>query len=178
MNLEIHAKKPSQPLLTALSTIDSQIVTSLDVLRTERECSKLLHYMGNQIESWAQLSKTVVHYATLAANSKYVLLPSDVSDMTDLCARSLLSMVKWMTADYRTALPYLKQCHRLDLSDVPELSGSLGMLLDMEKHGALQGHGLAAYGVREADVTNCKLLVEFLLYSHTYLHLFSLIYKS
>ncbi|XP_030839844.1 serine/threonine-protein kinase SMG1 isoform X2 [Strongylocentrotus purpuratus] len=154
MNLEIHAKKPSQPLLTALSTIDPQIVTSLDVLRTERECSKLLHYMGNQIESWAQLSKTVVHYATLAANSKYVLLPSDVSDMTDLCARSLLSMVKWMTADYRTALPYLKQCHRLDLSDVPELSCSLGMLLDMEKHGALQGHGLAAYGVREADVTN------------------------
>ncbi|XP_063961813.1 serine/threonine-protein kinase SMG1-like [Lytechinus pictus] len=154
MNLEIHAKKPAQPLLTALSTLDPQTFTSLDVLRTERECSKLLHSMGNQIESWAQLSKTVVHYATLAANSTYVLLPSDAADMTDLCARSLLSMVKWMTADYRTALPYLKQCHRLDLGDAPELSCSLGILLEMEKHGALQGFGMAAYGSREADVTN------------------------
>ena len=114
--------------------------------------------MGNQHESWGQMSGTVVHYATMAAANAttYALPPSDVTEMTNLCARSLLSLVKWMTADYRTALPFLKQSHRSDLNDVQPLSHSLGLLLDMEHHGSLQGLGLAAYCRGDVDVSNCE----------------------
>ncbi|XP_072167614.1 serine/threonine-protein kinase SMG1-like [Diadema setosum] len=151
MNLEITTKKPCQPLLTALSSLDPQTCTSLDILRTERECAKLLHSMGNQLESWSKAADTVVHYASVAASAAYTTPPSDATEMTDLCARSLLSLVKWMTADYRSALQFLKQSHLSDLSDVPALSRSLGMLLDMEHQGALQGLGLAAYSAGEVD---------------------------
>ncbi|PIK62568.1 putative serine/threonine-protein kinase SMG1 [Apostichopus japonicus] len=70
---------------------------------------------------------------------------ADYLRICELNSRSLCGLVKWLTVDYRSAVPYLKQARGTDLGDMSNLAKSLFMLLEMEQNGSLQGLGLGMY---------------------------------
>ncbi|XP_033630103.1 serine/threonine-protein kinase SMG1-like [Asterias rubens] len=141
MGLEIQnrMKKSAQPLLTALASVGHHDKTSSEMQKVIRESAKLLHAMGCHLEAWDVLSTSSVKYATLINTN--LVLEGDV-EIRDTSARSLLSFVKWFTADHRNALPHLKMALRVDSGEVSKLAKNVSILLDIEHVGAGEGLGL------------------------------------
>ncbi|XP_038064648.1 serine/threonine-protein kinase SMG1-like [Patiria miniata] len=148
LNLEIHnsSKKSAQPLLTALAALNSGGDTgssSLEMLRVVRESSKLLQAMGYHLEAWECLSRSSVQHSTGMVSAVSVQDPAAQA----LNARSLLSLVKWFTADYRNAVPHLKMAvgsGGMTAETLSTLAKNVSVLLETEHAGAGEGLGLGA----------------------------------
>lgn len=118
-------------------------LSTLVSFRLERECCKLFHSSNQKPQAWEQMASIILKYTTLS--NPAIPTGADYLQICELNSRSLCGLVKWLTVDYRSAVPYLKQARGTDLGDMSNLAKSLFMLLEMEQNGSLQGLGLGMY---------------------------------
>ncbi|XP_070580922.1 serine/threonine-protein kinase SMG1-like [Ptychodera flava] len=139
--LEINASEGAvTPLLTALSTLHHQGHDAHSVLQVERESAKLLNCMGSSVESIETLSTSIVKNSSLLDSGIHD--SGLIGSKGDLTARSLLSLVKWIQADWKNINPHLKLPKGSDLIEMSKLTKNLGSLMDMEHDGVQQGLGV------------------------------------
>lgn len=129
-------------LLSALSTLQSnkKAVSQLEVLRVEREGAKLLHSMAQQKESIDILSSSIVGF--ICADLKQEKKDKEfLESCSQLCGKSLLTLVKWLQLDYKNLSSIVTQGSQLEGED-SVLAGNLKLLMETEARAAGQGMGL------------------------------------
>ena len=135
----------SDDLLPALMSLrgSDKITNQLDVLRLEREGSKLLDATGMTKDGVDILSSSVVNlicHDFSGIKDKFM-----VKECRQLCSRSLLTLVKWLQLDHK-ALNSLTS--KLSIgnhgkgSPTSVLSQNLRIILDTEEKGAMKKQGL------------------------------------
>ncbi|XP_077980517.1 serine/threonine-protein kinase SMG1-like [Glandiceps talaboti] len=129
-----------KPLLTALRTVSYENCNTFTALQIERESAKLLNSVGPSLDSLETLSNSIVRHSSL--------LDSGICDIgllankCELTARSLLSLVKWIQADWKNTSVHLKLPKGSDLIDMSKLTRNLVSLMDMEHDNVQQGLGV------------------------------------
>lgn len=129
-------------LLSALSTLQSnkKAVSQLEVLRVEREGAKLLHSMAQQKESIDILSSSIVGF--ICADLKQEKKDKEfLESCSQLCGKSLLTLVKWLQLDYKNLSSIVTQGSQPEGED-SVLAGNLKLLMETEARAAGQGMGL------------------------------------
>lgn len=133
------------PALTSLHSID-QACSQLDILKLEREGAKLLHSVGQNKDGINVLSSSVVGYISCnlqaGAKDKITLV-----SCSELSARSLLTLVKWLQIDHKmlsNAAGQLKLASATDDKgkDNSVLVHNLNLLLETEERGSRKKLGL------------------------------------
>ncbi|KAI8501131.1 Serine/threonine-protein kinase smg1 [Branchiostoma belcheri] len=130
-----------QTILNALSTVESvPVLTNPLRLKLERESAKILQTMGHSSEAWETLSSCVATYGPLALDKP----PTKTARETgELVSRSLLTLVKWLQADWKTSASYLKLASKADEGSlIPRLTRNVQVLLELEERGVRQGKGI------------------------------------
>ncbi|OWF37806.1 serine/threonine-protein kinase SMG1-like [Mizuhopecten yessoensis] len=135
------------PALTRLHTPD-RASSQLDILKVEREGAKLLHSIGQNKDSINILSSSVVGYI---CSDLQVDLKDKVTltSCSELSARSLLTLVKWLQIDYKMLVSVAGQLKltgasedKVKDSNVSALVHNLNLLLETEERGAKKKLGL------------------------------------
>lgn len=129
-------------LLSALSTLQSnkKAVSQLEVLRVEREGAKLLHSMAQQKESIDILSSSIVGF--ICADLKQEKKDKEfLESCSQLCGKSMLTLVKWLQLDYKNLSSIVTQGSQPEGED-SVLAGNLKLLMETEARAAGQGMGL------------------------------------
>lgn len=129
-------------LLSALSTLQSnkKAVSQLEVLRVEREGAKLLHSMAQQKESIDILSSSIVGF--ICADLKQEKKDKELlENCSQLCGKSLLTLVKWLQVDYKNLSSIVTQGGQPEGED-SVLAGNLQLLMETEARASGQGMGL------------------------------------
>ncbi|XP_071818149.1 serine/threonine-protein kinase SMG1-like isoform X2 [Apostichopus japonicus] len=140
---KLDRSSPQKPLVTVMEEGTTKDLSTLVSFRLERECCKLFHSSNQKPQAWEQMASIILKYTTLS--NPAIPTGADYLRICELNSRSLCGLVKWLTVDYRSAVPYLKQARGTDLGDMSNLAKSLFMLLEMEQNGSLQGLGLGMY---------------------------------
>jgi PI-3-kinase-related kinase SMG-1 len=108
----------------------------LDILRIERESAKLLHSVGEPLESVDILSKSVVNY-TCSDKVRTALC-------SELCSRSLLTLVKWLQVDHKLLSSLALKVGQGDGKN--SVSQNIEQLLELEEKTAECNHTLIING--------------------------------
>ncbi|KAJ8319497.1 hypothetical protein KUTeg_004588 [Tegillarca granosa] len=131
------------PALTSLRSVNGAI-SQLDILKVEREGSKLLHSIGKNKDSIDVLSSSIVGYvcSDVQAEIKDKKLRANCSQ---LCSRSLLTLVNWLQLDHKclsNLSAQLKVSGQGDNSANSVVVNNIQLLLEMEEKGAKNKLGL------------------------------------
>ncbi|XP_064619648.1 serine/threonine-protein kinase SMG1-like isoform X2 [Lineus longissimus] len=131
----------NEPLLKALNNLqDSQSsLGHLELLKIEREASKLLLAVSQPGDAQEMMSKSAVHFASTEPK------PYEAYLVGDLNARSLLTLVKWLQADHKALSMYVSQYKMIgrgDESSVGQMARNLKALMDLEAAGAERRQGI------------------------------------
>lgn len=139
------------PALTGLRSPD-RASSQLDILKVEREGAKLLHSIGQTKDSINVLSSSVVGYicSDLQVDTKD---KTYLANCSELSARSLLTLVKWLQIDHKMLVNAASQLKlsaedKVKDSSVSALVRNLNLLLETEERGARKKLGLV---LEEAD---------------------------
>lgn len=130
-----------EDLLTALSTLQSnkKAVSQLEVLRVERESAKLLHSMSQQKESIDVLSSSIVGF--ICADLKQEKKDKEfLESCSQLCGKSLLTLVKWLQLDYKNLSSVFMPGNQSEEDSV--LAQNVQLLMETEGRAAKKGMGL------------------------------------
>lgn len=136
------------PSLTSLLQCRDSIEL-LDVMRVEREASKLLHALSQPVQAMDIIGSSVA--SCLAVTEKAATENGTFRKRKDacgeLCSRSLLTLVKWVQADSKllAALGADSQLTRFagtNFSHTDSVLSNIKLLLESEAHGVAQKRGL------------------------------------
>lgn len=131
------------PALTSLRSVNGAI-SQLDILKVEREGSKLLHSIGKNKDGIDILSSSIVGYvcSDVQAEIKDKKLRANCSQ---LCSRSLLTLVNWLQLDHKclsNLTAQLKVSGQGDNSVNSVVVNNIQLLLEMEEKGTKNKLGL------------------------------------
>ena len=136
-----------ESLLSALSTVHTSQQDSLNqpcIMHVEREGAKLLHVTGQHREAIETLSRSIVGNLTIA--SSQVHPKEHVSVCSELNARSLLALVKWLQADHKSLAALMSQLKlngQGDESATTHVAQNLKQLLEQERDSVQQKKGIS-----------------------------------
>ena len=126
----------SQPTIFALMSQTATRLTESDTefgsrqqTRAYREVAKLVYGRG-QIQDGIELMTTTACHSVRLITSLTSRQKSAVS-VSELCARSLLSLSKWLQADSRLAAQYASLLQMTEQTDCDTFTGRLSTLVDM-----------------------------------------------
>lgn len=163
-----NGKLPTQegvlPALTSLHTNNCNGLSALDILKVEREYAKLLHSIGQHKEGLDVVSSSIAHFhewggdssnsntngigggATLSALQK-IKDKAQQGQCNELCARSLLTLVKWLQLDHKTLSNISSQLKNYIPSNECTTNGTsvrnIRLLLEMEENATPNGFELS-----------------------------------
>ncbi|CAH1794898.1 unnamed protein product [Owenia fusiformis] len=128
----------SDPIISALSTINTSTVITeqRNMLKIERESAKLLHATSNQKEAVETISKSILTHLTIKPDELSMSEKNDESICSEMNARSILTLVKWLQGDnkYLTSLAsQMKQNGQGEEAGMSVTARNLLMLLETEK---------------------------------------------
>lgn len=112
-------------------------VNQVDLLQAEREAAKLLYEMGSHKQGLDILSGSVVGHVQ-SDQSAHPRDRAHVRMCGELCAKSLLHIVKWLVVDHKSLAALASQLKvggQGDDANVSPLVQNLKVLLDLEKRG-------------------------------------------
>jgi hypothetical protein len=130
-----------EPLLKALNNLqDNQsAIGQVELLKIEREASKLLLAVSQPGDAQEMISKSAVHFATVEPKQYEAYF------MYDLNSRSVLTLVKWLQADHKvlsSSVSQIKMIGKADESSVGQFARNLKALMDLEGVGAERRLGI------------------------------------
>lgn len=138
--------------LTSLRAINNGI-NQLEVIRIEREGAKLLHSMGQSREAVDILCSSVLGYINSDVQNT-VHDRNMITTCSELCARSLLTLVKWFQLDHKMlsslAIHLTANSGQGDFNNVNFSSNaarSIQLLLELEENGVKKSQGLVVEGI-------------------------------
>ena len=141
-NGRINAPNDLVPALSSLRAANGGI-DQYDILKIERESAKLLHDISQYKDSVEVLSNSIVSSLLLGDLHK-VKKPSAIG-CGELCARSLVTLVKWLQMDQKLLANVTSQVRLTGQGDgtgASPIVRNLKLLLESEEKGAKKGFGI------------------------------------
>lgn len=132
--------------LTSLRATNGGI-SQLEIIRIEREGAKLLHSMGHSREAVDILCSSVLGY--ISGDVQSTLHDQNViTTCSELCARSLLTLVKWFQLDHKMLSNLASQLtSNSGQGDLVNAARSIQLLLELEENGVKKSQGLVVEGI-------------------------------
>ncbi|KAK3583612.1 hypothetical protein CHS0354_039435 [Potamilus streckersoni] len=149
--------------LTNLRAINDSI-NQLEVIRIEREGAKLLHSMGQSREAVDILCSSVLGYINSDVQST-IHDQNMITTCSELCARSLLTLVKWFQLDHKMlsslASHLTANSGQGDFNNVSfsaNAAHSIQLLLELEENGVKKSQGLVVEGILDMKIGDSPIL--------------------